>query len=81
MERESSRELSPCRKKILLRKKNKKQRTQTDTYTRTPERMKRSVHARHRGGPSGGLTSFRSVCESENWSIPAATDTSHRVNI
>lgn len=68
-------------KKSSCVKKKTKNNAHTDTYTRTPERMKRSVHARHRGGPSGGLTSFRSVCESENWSIPAATDTSHRVNI
>lgn len=65
---QSGLELSPCRKKSSGLKK-------------TEERLKRSVHARHRSGPSGGLTSARSVCESGSWPIPAATETSHGFNI
>lgn len=57
--------------KILARKKKKGE----------EERLKSSVHARHRGGPSGGFTSVRRVCEPERWPIPAATETSHGFNV
>lgn len=56
----------PMTQKILSRKK-----TKNNARTHTRERLKRSVHAQHRGSPSGGLTSVRSVCE-ESWLILTA---------